>query len=363
MTGARVRRGRHRPAGRLRRRRPRRPRTRPGRRVIAEDPRWRGDATTCSAAGMAAVGAELHDAGRRGRADAGRPGGPAGRRRLGRRSARGRRPSRRLEPSRTDRRRSRAVDRCERAPTLAAVTGATGATGRRRTRRAACAGPRRSPRPRACWPSPVSASTTWPVRPADRPTRRPPPPAQRRTPRRDGAPPAGRRPRRAATRSCETGTDYTAGRPPRRPRPSTPRCAPPARAPRPRRGRRRRRRRAAASAAGRAGAAELGRLRAPDALQACLDAIAQANAGGPITVETVDYARFDGAPGRWWCASPPPDGTLGLGGRPGLRHARARRRQHRSGTGTLSGTAFRHLVTSATGAACRGEWRVPTMTF
>ena len=42
--------------------------------------------------------------------------------------------------------------------------------------------------------------------------------------------------------------------------------------------------------------AELNRLRARDALQACVEAIAQANAGGPITVDAVDYARYDGRP-------------------------------------------------------------------
>jgi hypothetical protein len=42
------------------------------------------------------------------------------------------------------------------------------------------------------------------------------------------------------------------------------------------------------------GGRELDRLRSRDALQACLDAIAQAAAAGPITVETVDYARYSG---------------------------------------------------------------------
>jgi negative regulator of sigma E activity len=42
--------------------------------------------------------------------------------------------------------------------------------------------------------------------------------------------------------------------------------------------------------------ARLARLRAPDALLDCLDAIAQANSGGPLTVLSVDYARFTGKP-------------------------------------------------------------------
>jgi negative regulator of sigma E activity len=41
---------------------------------------------------------------------------------------------------------------------------------------------------------------------------------------------------------------------------------------------------------------ELAGLRAPAALQACIDAIAQINGTGPITVETVDYARYDDRP-------------------------------------------------------------------
>jgi hypothetical protein len=68
---------------------------------------------------------------------------------------------------------------------------------------------------------------------------------------------------------------------------------------------------------------ELDRLRAPDALQACIDAIAQANAGGPITVETVDYARYTGRPAlvvrftsagvSWAYAAGPNCGTPDLG--------------------------------------------------
>ena len=40
----------------------------------------------------------------------------------------------------------------------------------------------------------------------------------------------------------------------------------------------------------------LARLRPQPALQECLDAIAEENGVGPITVQTVDYARFDGTP-------------------------------------------------------------------
>ncbi|GIM97314.1 hypothetical protein [Paractinoplanes toevensis] len=40
----------------------------------------------------------------------------------------------------------------------------------------------------------------------------------------------------------------------------------------------------------------LGRLRDPAALQECLDAIAAKNSDGPIYPQTVDFARFDGAP-------------------------------------------------------------------
>jgi hypothetical protein len=69
--------------------------------------------------------------------------------------------------------------------------------------------------------------------------------------------------------------------------------------------------------------APLDRLRAPDALAACLDAIAQANGAGTITVQSVDYARFQGRPalvvrfsggnGRWAWASGPQCGAPGAG--------------------------------------------------
>jgi hypothetical protein len=64
-------------------------------------------------------------------------------------------------------------------------------------------------------------------------------------------------------------------------------------------------------------------LRPREALQACLNAIAVENGAGPITVQTVDYARFDGAPalvvrftagnGRWVWASGPGCGSPGVG--------------------------------------------------
>ena len=41
---------------------------------------------------------------------------------------------------------------------------------------------------------------------------------------------------------------------------------------------------------------ELDQLRSRDALQACLDEIARVAAAGPISVETVDYARYSGKP-------------------------------------------------------------------
>jgi hypothetical protein len=69
--------------------------------------------------------------------------------------------------------------------------------------------------------------------------------------------------------------------------------------------------------------AELDRLRAPDALQACLDAIGQENGLGAISPTTVDYARYDGKPaivvrftaanGSWAWASGASCGT-GSGG-------------------------------------------------
>ncbi len=51
-----------------------------------------------------------------------------------------------------------------------------------------------------------------------------------------------------------------------------------------------------ASAASDFGLDPLARLRIPEALVACLEAIAQQRGGTPIAVETVDYARFQGAP-------------------------------------------------------------------
>jgi hypothetical protein len=53
-----------------------------------------------------------------------------------------------------------------------------------------------------------------------------------------------------------------------------------------------------ASAAAKSSATDpaLSRLGARNALMACLEAITVENAGGPITVQTIDYARFEGAP-------------------------------------------------------------------
>ena len=67
----------------------------------------------------------------------------------------------------------------------------------------------------------------------------------------------------------------------------------------------------------------LARLRPREALLACLDAIAANNGAGPITVQTVDYARFSGEPalvvrftaanGAWAWASGPNCGLTGVG--------------------------------------------------
>jgi hypothetical protein len=75
--------------------------------------------------------------------------------------------------------------------------------------------------------------------------------------------------------------------------------------------------------AGDTAAGPLARLRAPDARLGCLNAIAAANGAGPITVQTVDYARFRGKPalvvrfsaanGTWAWASGPACGTPGAG--------------------------------------------------
>jgi hypothetical protein len=67
----------------------------------------------------------------------------------------------------------------------------------------------------------------------------------------------------------------------------------------------------------------LARLRAPDALQACLDALAAENGSGSLTVESVDYARyaekpalvvvFTAANGRFAWASGADCGAPGVG--------------------------------------------------
>jgi hypothetical protein len=63
----------------------------------------------------------------------------------------------------------------------------------------------------------------------------------------------------------------------------------------------------------------LARLNASTALRECLDMIAEENGAGPITAETVDFAKFDGKPavvvrftagnGAWAWASGPSCGT------------------------------------------------------
>ncbi len=67
----------------------------------------------------------------------------------------------------------------------------------------------------------------------------------------------------------------------------------------------------------------LQRLRPPEALLACLEAIARERGGSPIIVQTVDYARFQGAPAlivrfvadgvTWAWATGPECGTPGRG--------------------------------------------------
>ena len=74
---------------------------------------------------------------------------------------------------------------------------------------------------------------------------------------------------------------------------------------------------------GQALAGGLARLRPVAALQDCLDAIAGAHQAGPITVQTADYARFDGSPalvvrfsaadGIWTWVSGPQCGRPGVG--------------------------------------------------
>jgi hypothetical protein len=71
------------------------------------------------------------------------------------------------------------------------------------------------------------------------------------------------------------------------------------------------------------GDGSLERLRAPHALLTCLDAIARQNGGTPINVESVDYARYQGAPAlivrfdadgtRWAWATGPDCGAPGRG--------------------------------------------------
>ena len=72
-----------------------------------------------------------------------------------------------------------------------------------------------------------------------------------------------------------------------------------------------------------AGSPELDRLRVQAALRACIDAIEAQHGAGEITPQTIDLARFDGAPalivefstaaGSWVWASGPACGTPGVG--------------------------------------------------
>lgn len=72
-----------------------------------------------------------------------------------------------------------------------------------------------------------------------------------------------------------------------------------------------------------AGDPALDRLRAQDALQKCIDAIAASHGAGEITAQTIDFARYDGSPAvvvtflaageSWVWASGPACGTQGVG--------------------------------------------------
>jgi hypothetical protein len=67
----------------------------------------------------------------------------------------------------------------------------------------------------------------------------------------------------------------------------------------------------------------LDRLRVQEALRACIEAISEQHGAGEIVPQTVDFARFDGAPavvvefaaadGSWVWASGPACGTSGVG--------------------------------------------------
>ena len=71
------------------------------------------------------------------------------------------------------------------------------------------------------------------------------------------------------------------------------------------------------------GGESLARLDAPDAVAACIQEIARVNGGGRISVEFMDYARFNGRPalivrfvaadGTWVWAVGPECGTPGAG--------------------------------------------------
>ena len=229
--------------------------------------------------------------------------------------------------------RSRISCRCRPAPSPDVRTGPvlTAGAGSRRRR---CAGPCRSPRPRVCWPSPVSASTTWPGRLGSSEDRGDSPrPAVRREGRADDRADVrrrlARRPRRA-TRSCDTGTDYTAelalatapGR--RRPRRRPRRRAEPARAsrePAP-----------ARADAGRAGAGCAPRTPCWPAWRPSPGARRRSDRGARRSTTPASRAV---PPGR---AVLRRTGELGLGGRPRVRRAARSRPARQPGKGRLSDT-------------------------
>nr|BFE66950.1 hypothetical protein GCM10020092_002510 [Actinoplanes digitatis] len=79
----------------------------------------------------------------------------------------------------------------------------------------------------------------------------------------------------------------------------------------------------------------LSRLRVQAALIACIDAIADKSGLAPITAQSVDFARYDGALSRDHPVRRPRR-QLGVGGGSRLRRVRSRRRQARFGAGRLN---------------------------
>jgi len=128
----------------------------------------------------------------------------------------------------------------------------------------------------------------------------------------DGTEPYAAQPRSAPPRSAQTNSDEAKGLPPQllstgMDYTATTLAEP---APRPL---------AASGSSAAAAAGALGRLSTSVALQNCLDKIAEANGAGPITAQSVDYAKFEGKPaivvrftaknGAWAWASGPACGT------------------------------------------------------